>query len=642
MCGIGGIISLSNEKKIDIDFLGKMTELVKHRGPDDMGMALISSQFTDKRPAPIECRTIDELRGRNNDLSNYNIGLGHRRLSIIDLSSKGHQPMSNEDRSLWIVHNGEIYNYIEIRQELIAKGYTFTSNTDTEVILYSYKEWGIDCLNAFNGMWAFAVWDCKKKTLFCSRDRFGIKPFYYYLNSEVFIFASEIKQILAYDTYEKKPNDRLIYDFLAIGLEDHTSETFFKDIYQLKGGEYALLDFKNKTFHKDRFYDLGKIQTMAGDESNYYQSFRDLFFDSVDIRLRSDVPVGSCLSGGLDSSAVVCTVAEILKRKETYQALETFTACWENEEIDERKYAEKIVAYSGTKGNNIFPSSEELHQDLSELMWHQEEPFGSLSIFAQWSVMKAARKRGIPVLLDGQGGDEVFLGYERYYAWFFMDLLKQGRFRKFIDELKKGSKNSKLTVAEIMQYYIYFTFNRVRALRLKSNAKKYMNEDFIRNYNLLHELTIFKYAKSTVDLQRIEIQETQLSHLLKYADRNSMAFSIETRLPFLDYRLVEFALSVPSELKIRNGWTKNIVREGMKEIVPEGIRKRKNKIGFNAPQAFLLEPLLPILLPAIEKESITETYINKRWLLDKINNNDINDLIVWKILCLGLWLNEFF
>jgi len=641
MCGIAGILNL-NREKIDVEFLTEITELVKHRGPDGMGMVLISSQFINNGPKPIEFRTHDGFREANRDLSNYNIGLGHRRLSIIDLSDKGHQPMGNEDGSLWIVHNGEIYNYIEIRRELISRGYKFKSNTDTEVILNSYKEWGIDCLNKFNGMWAFAILDYRKKILFCSRDRFGIKPFYYFLNNDVFIFASEIKQILEYEKYEKKPNDKLIYDFLVIGLEDHTNETFFENIYQLKGGEYAILDLQTKKFNKEKFYDLDKIREIDCDESYYYERFRDLFFDSVNIRLRSDVPVGSCLSGGLDSSAIVCTVSEIFKSKGNGNLLETFTACWEDEKIDERKYSEEVVTHTGANGNNIFPSPEELQEDLSRLIWHQEEPFGSLSIFAQWSVMKAARKRGIPVLLDGQGGDEVFLGYERYYAWFFMELLRQLKFRKFIEEVKKGSENSRLNLLEIIQYYLYFNFNKVRALRLRYNVKKYMNKDFIRNYDLLSQLNVFKKAKSAFDLQRIEIQETQLSHLLKYADRNSMAFSIETRLPFLDYRLVEFALSVPTEHKIRNGWTKNIIRKGMKGIIPDSIRKRKNKIGFEVPQAVLLKTVLPILQTNIEKISIIEKYINESWLLNKIKTKDINDRIVWKTLCLGLWFREFF
>lgn len=641
MCGIAGILNLDN-KAIDTELLIKMTEIVKHRGPDGEGAVLISSNFSNQGRWFFESKTQHELRTGNQDLSNYNIGLAHRRLSIIDLSEKGHQPMSDEDKLLWIVHNGEIYNYIEIRKELTSKGYKFKSNTDTEVILYSYKEWGANCLNKFNGMWAFAIWDSSKKVLFCSRDRFGIKPFYYYLDSDVFIFASEIKQILEYKKYQRKPNEKLIYDFLVIGHEDHTSETFFEGIYQLKGGKFAILDYHTKKFKKERFYDLSNYQGKNRKESDYYEEFKNLFFDSVNLRLRSDVPVGCCLSGGIDSSSVVCTISEIFKTKKDAHNLETFTACWKNEKIDERKYSEEIVAFTGANGNYIFPSSEELQKDLTKLIWHQEEPFSGLSIFAQWSVMKKARERGIPVLLDGQGGDEVFLGYERYYAWFLMSLFKQFKFKRLIKEIKKGSENSKLSLMEMVEYYIYFNFNRIRALHLNNNAKKYMNINFIKNYDTLERIKYFEKVKNIFDLQKTEIQEVQLSHLLKYADRNAMTFAIETRLPFLDHKLVEFALSVAPEYKIRNGWTKNIVREGMKGIIPEKIRKRRNKIGFEVPQEKLLKSLLPGIKANFKNKIMAGNYINSNWFLNKIKNNDISGNAFWKALCLELWLRKFF
>jgi len=641
MCGISGIINLT-KNIMDIELLYKMTELVRYRGPDDMGMVLLSSKYTNDLARPIQFRSPEEFKEGDRAFSDYDIGFGHQRLKIIDLSERGHQPMSNEDGSLWIVHNGEIYNYIEIRRELVLKGYKFRSNTDTEVILNAYQEWGTDCLNKFNGMWAFAIWDNVNKTLFCSRDRFGIKPFYYYLNDNIFIFSSEVKQILEYEKYQKKPNDKMIYDFLVIGLEDHTNETFFEGIYQLRGGEYAVLDFDTKKFNKGRFYDLGGTREIDRDESDYYECFKDLFFDSIDIRLRSDVPVGSCLSGGLDSSAVVCTISEIFKSKGNGDALETFTACWEDEKINERTYSEQVVTYTKAKGNNVFPSHEELQQDLSRLIWHQEEPFGSLSIFAQWSVMKAARKSGIPVLLDGQGGDEVFLGYERYYAWSLMELLKQFRFKRLVEEVRKGAENSKLSLLEIIQYYFYFSFNRIRASRLKKVANAYMNNEFMRGYDVLARLNSFTKAKTLLDTQKNEIQEIQLSHLLKYADRNSMAFSIESRLPFLDYRLVEFGLSVPSEYKIRKGWTKNIIRQGMKGTMPDRIRKRINKIGFEVPQAILLKAILPFAQTGIEKDAMIEKYIDHGWLMNKIKTKDLSEEIVWKALCLELWLREFF
>jgi len=637
MCGIAGIVNFNN-KPISLNTLVKMTEIVKHRGPDDCGIVLFDPTIGNGKTGVIEFKKLG--RGENSRL-NYSVGFGHTRLSILDLSELGHQPMSNTDGSLWIVHNGEIYNYLELRAELISKGYKFSSNTDTEVILNAYKEWGQDCLNKFNGMWAFAIWDRRKSSLFCARDRFGVKPFYYYLDENVFLFVSEIKQILEYKEYRRKPNEKMIYDYLVIGLENHTSETFFNDISQLRGGEFALLNVGNRTFEKKRFYDLSMVCVTNKKEQDGYELFNKLFIDSVSLRLRSDVPVGSCLSGGLDSSAVV-SVGSALLQKRGDKTFNTFTACWENEEIDERKYAEAVIASAGANGNFVYPSSEELVQDLSRLVWHQEEPFGSLSIFAQWSVMKAARDRGITVLLDGQGGDEVFLGYERYYAWFLLELIKKGKLIRFIHELIKSGENSKLTQKEVILFYVYFNFNWVRALRLCRKTKPFMSADFMKSYNLSERLDIFRRIKTVTDLQIHEIQEIQLAHLLRYADRNSMAFSIETRLPFLDYRLVEFALSMQSEYKIRDGWTKNLIREGLKRIIPEDIRKRKNKIGFEAPQAVLMQAILPKLIARIERGSVLGKYFNMDWLMNTLKRNDLNNLTTWKALCLDLWFREFF
>ena len=637
MCGIAGILNFNN-KSINRNTLVKMTGIVKHRGPDDCGIVLLDPTIGECRAGVIDYK---ELGKREDNRSNWSVGFGHTRLSILDLSEQGHQPMENSDGSLWIVHNGEIYNYIEIKTEMMARGYKFRSNTDTEVVLNAYQEWGTDCLNKFNGMWAFAIWDRKKKVLFCARDRFGVKPFYYYLDGNIFIFASEIKQILECEEYKRKPNEKMIYDYLVIGLENHTTETFFKEIYQLRGGEYAIVDLQSRTFKKRRYYDLSKVSKIDRKESDYYAELKELFIDAVNLRLRSDVPVGSCLSGGLDSSVVVSIGSSLLKKKGD-RVFNTFTACWKNQEIDEKKYADAVVAFSGSKGNDVYPSSEELAQDLSKLIWHQEEPFGSLSIFAQWSVMKAARNRGIPVLLDGQGGDEVFLGYERYYAWFLLELIKKGKLVKAVNELMKSRKNSKLTQKEIILFCVYFNFNWVRALRIYRKTKPFMNQDFMKLYNITERLNLFNKIKSVSDLQISEIQQIQLAHLLRYADRNSMAFSIETRLPFLDYRLVEFALSVQSEYKIRDGWTKNLIREGLKQVIPEDIRTRKNKIGFEAPQASLMQAILPNLMPRIERESILRKYFNMDWLMNVLKNGDLNNLTPWKAICLDLWFREFF
>jgi asparagine synthase (glutamine-hydrolysing) len=322
MCGIAGIFNFDG-KPINVESLCKMTKIVAYRGPDDRGIVLFNSKISDGNPCVIKYKNEESwLREAKSSQYSWNVGLGHARLSIIDLSERGHQPMTNTDGSLWVVHNGEIYNYLELRAELISKGYEFRSNSDTEVILNAYQEWGADCLNRFNGMlnrfngmWAFAIWDRRKRSLFCARDRFGVKPFYYYLNNDVFIFASEIKQILECEEYQRNPNEKMIYDYLVIGLENHTSETFFKDIYQLRGGEYAIVDLDSRTFQKKRFYDLSNVCVINRKEGDYYEELKELFIDSVNLRLRSDVPVGSCLSGGLDSSAVVSVGSALLKEK---------------------------------------------------------------------------------------------------------------------------------------------------------------------------------------------------------------------------------------------------------------------------------------------------------------------------------------
>lgn len=636
MCGIAGILNFE-DNPVNQKSLFKMISIINHRGPDDQGVVLFDTSSIDRK-AIFESK---EPFPREENSHNYRVGLGHRRLSIIDLSERGHQPMSNIDGSMWIVYNGEVYNYVELKVELSNKGYNFKSDTDTEVILYAYQEWGVNCLNRFNGMWSFAIWDCKKRELFCARDRFGVKPFYYYYDNDTFIFASEIKQILECENYRRAINEKIIYDYLVIGLLDHTNETFFKNIKQLRGGEYAIVDIYEKTFKINKFYSLSNISLTAPNKSDYYDEFKELFLDSVNLRLRSDVPVGSCLSGGLDSSAVVSTGSMLLKKKNN-GVFNTFTACWIDERINERRFAEMVINSSGANSNFVYPTSNELIQDLSRLVWHQEEPFGSLSMFAQWSVMKAARLNNVPVLLDGQGGDEVCLGYGRYYAWFLMELLKQAKLSKFFREFLKSSENSKLSMTEVALYYFYFNFNRIRASLLKRKVKTFFLKDYLDSHNLLDRLGVYKGINSINNLQINEIHSIELPHLLKYADRNSMAFSIESRLPFLDYRLVEFSLKVPSEYKIRDGWSKNLIREGMKGIIPEEIRLRKNKLGFDVPQSDLVQSILPYVIRNLNKGSILENYCDINVLLDKMKQKDLGNLTIWKALCLDLWYREFF
>jgi len=325
MCGICGILNLDGSL-VKKETLDKMCEVLKHRGPDNKGIYIKN-----------------------------NLGLGHQRLSIIDLSEKANQPFTNETQTHWIVYNGEVYNYLEIRKELEKSGHRFKSQTDTEVILHAYDEWGMDCLKHFNGMWAFCIWDSRKRRIFCARDRAGVKPFYYTFNGQRFGFASEIKALLALDDITPKPNDQIVADYLFAGLLDHTHETFFENIYQLRPGEYLLIEDQRPVFRS--YWDIEPKEVHFSRDEDYAQRFRELLEDSIRLRLRSDVPIGTCLSGGLDSSSIVCLANKLMfdgqsiDPKLVGERQKTFSSCFENHAYDERKFIELVIGRTGAEKN---------------------------------------------------------------------------------------------------------------------------------------------------------------------------------------------------------------------------------------------------------------------------------------------------
>lgn len=631
MCGIAGIFNL-NEKDVDREMIKKMTGIIAHRGPDDEG-------FYVKK----------------------NISLGHRRLSIIDLSDLGHQPMSNEDGSVWITYNGEIYNYLELKKELIKKGYVFKSKTDTEVIVYAYEEWGENCLNMFNGMFAFTIWDEKKQQFFCARDRFGIKPFYYFFDGERFVFASEIKAIVSLPFFKKEPNEKLIYDYLAFGIADHTEETFFKNIKNLEPSHYLVL--KKDRLEIKRYYqlpfneDLGKFERKKCQK--YSQKFLELFEDSIKLRLRSDVSVGSCLSGGLDSSTIVCITDKIFRGKEfdkdtVGKCQKTFSSCFEDERFDERKYIQEVVKNTRVQENFVFPLGEKLWAEIDNLIWHQEEPFGSTSIYAQWSVMKLARENNTKVLLDGQGGDELLAGYLSYFGPYFNQLLINGRILKLLKEILKAKNNSQQSFEELAFYPLkgmgmflpqFFRLFLRKKLLLESN---FINVNFADLYKKRENINVKK--ESRMNLQKTLWQDgvnIGLRSLLRYEDKNSMAFSVETRLPFLDYRVVEYAFSLPACYKIHDGWTKYLLRANLKNPIPEKIRWRRDKMGFVTPEMIWLRNSRDKIKEIFKsKDFRSKDYVNPKLILDKIDsllyNKDIGISELWKFVNLELWLKRFF
>jgi len=642
MCGIAGIYSF--KENVKPDNIKKMTDSLRHRGPDDEGFLGIN--FESKKVYPLMGK---ESRAEGPSIDDFdqpvNLLIGHRRLSILDLSAAGHQPMGNEDGSLWIVHNGEIYNYIEIRKELERLGHSLQSKTDTEVILHAYEEWGTDCLNHFNGMWAFAIIDLKKNRIFCARDRGGEKPFYYFFDGKRFSFASELKALLQIDGWIAEPNEQIVADYLLLGLQDHTSETFFKNIYQLRPAEYLLLEADRIRIQS--YWDIEDKAIHFTHESEYTERFKELLEDAIRIRLRSDVPIGTCLSGGLDSSSIVCLAnqlvfnGQIVDRVLIGEKQKTFSSCFENQAYDERRFIELVIKQTGAERNYAFPCGENLLEVLPKLIWHQDEPFGSTSIYAQWEVMGLAKERSVSVLLDGQGGDELLAGYLPSFYYHFYRLLRNLKLKCLLKEMSGFRKYHKTMLAVILSRWITPRFwNTIgRKLEWADEAfQKRFFRSFPRSLKFENDLNNFLYHC---------FHSTTLPRLLHYEDRNSMAFSIEARLPFLDYRLVEYIFSLPSALKIKEGVTKVILRNAMRGTLPEEVKNRYDKMGFVTPDDVWFRTVL--------KDKIHEVLSSKSFaergyfVVDKVNEvfeeccggkRSIGPTL-WRWVNLELWFRTF-
>lgn len=597
MCGIAGVIDL-NGSRVHRELVLSMTEAVAHRGPDGSG---------------VFCED--------------NVGLGHRRLSIIDLSEAAAQPMFYKDRFV-MVYNGEVYNYPEIKSELVAIGHTFNTGSDSEVILAAYLQWGKDCVNHFNGMWAFAIYDRMNKTVFCSRDRFGVKPFYYSLQNNILHFGSEIKQLLKTGMVPKV-NRKVLADYLVLGLEEHNDETFFEGIRRLLPGHHLTIHAGEKSFKIEKYYSLKPNYSIAGLELDAaVDAYRDELKRSVRYRLRSDVKVGTCLSGGLDSS-VIAGIAASGYLPGDQSGFNAFTAASVDTANDETTYAKQVVDHAGLNWHITRPDSSLFREVIDEVIATQEEPFGSPSVFMQYFVMQEARKQGCPVLLDGQGGDETLLGYQRYYPAYLKGLPLTSRF----NALMKSSQNSGLSVPKLIQTYYYFTHAglRIKRQRLRSG---FLSKDIL---DAVSEDVVKEIAHASSDItamQILELTKTQLPHLLRYEDKNSMRFSIETRLPFLDYKLVELALGINNSFKIKEGYTKYLLRKAGAGFVPESILWRKNKIGFEAPSAVWLKD-----------ESFMYEAIGKSAMLNSIFKSGvpsgIDKTILWRLYNVAKWEEVF-
>ena len=565
MCGIAGIVS---PRGIDVASLVAMTQMISYRGPDGFGFAF-ADFGRENRVEVIHNQVPASLGGR------HVIGLGNRRLAILDVSAAGNQPMQSADGDLTITYNGEIYNYKEIRGELVRLGCRFQTQTDTEVILRSYQAWGQECVRKFNGMWAFAIWDRKRQILFCSRDRFGVKPFYFAEFDGAFYFASEIKQILRASAVSRTANLRTATLFLEWGLLDSSSATFFDGIYQLPGGHHLVVSpAVSLKPQVSRYWELKTDPELDLSDADAEQQYSDLFRNAVEIRLRSDVPLGVALSGGLDSSSVLCQAKTIVPDSQ----FQTFSACFEEKELDEREYIEAALSMTGSLGNATFPAESSFWKNLHSMIYHQDEPVGSPAVFPQWCVMAESRAKGVPVILGGQGGDESLCGYQKYHFFHLSHLLSHANpsfLRESFHWLRQGTKSYRNPGAVLRYLPSRFApnsslINRVGQPVLTQERRNTRPQ--------------IGHARTIAERQKIDLIYSSIPALLHHEDRTSMAHSVESRLPFLDYRLVEFSLQCRTSLKLRNGWTKWLLRQSLAGVLPEKIRLRKTKLGFNTPE----------------------------------------------------------
>lgn len=664
MCGICGIWNRDG-RPIDLAALGAMTSALRHRGPDDEGYLLVDTRSGravlcgGENTAPeLALQPLSRYMGEPFDLA-----LGFRRLSILDLSPAGHQPMSSRDGRYWVVFNGEVYNYLELRGTLSGMGYSFKTGCDTEVILAAYDAWGPDCLRRFNGMWGLAIWDNRERRLFVSRDRLGVKPFYVAEGGEgnQFAFASEIKGLIASGLEPFRPSQTAIARFIAQGgyLSHLAGETFFEGVREFPAAHYSLISADSAC--ERRFWSLPprseESHTFSG-AATVFRQYSELFTDSVRLRLRADVPVGTCLSGGLDSSSIVATAGRLMQSEHAVSLerlgdhQQTFSAIYDTEgRWNERVYIDRVVDATRAAGNYVYPTADRLWADLERLVWHQDEPFQSTSIFAQWCVMSLAHERGVTVLLDGQGADEVLGGY-RPYAILLGELLRSARLLRAVRELHSIHDVSGSAPLKLLARAVGWQLPRPLITLLRESRVKAA----VSSSGLLPEVEQSLFAAHTEGagepylahrnlhdhLARITLEDS-LPNLLRHEDRNSMAFSIESRVPFLDYRLVEYAFTQAAPYRLHKGWTKWIQRKAVQKLLPSEVVWRRDKVGFETPEQQWFREGREHILSILNEETSAGDYLDMAavrreapTLLDKGETGK-----VWRWVNLVVWLRCF-
>lgn len=620
MCGILGGYFQNPSNNIKRKFEHELSKL-SHRGPDDRGCETFA--LSDKTE----------------------VILGHTRLSIIDLSEAGHQPMSTEDGSISIVFNGEIYNYIELREEITNHEYQFNTRTDTEVLLKAYHLWGAGCLKKLTGMFALCIYDKSKQTLIIARDAFGIKPLFYTQTKEGFLFSSELNPILGLVESKPKPNYQVAFEYIVHGNYDDSENTFFKNIKHLRPASYIEFDLTNAVLSEPTTWWSPKTKennAVSFEEAS--RRVKELFVDSVKIHLRSDVPVGVTLSGGIDSSAVVCTMRHL----DPNIPIHTFSYIAAGSEKTEEKWVDFVNDNTNSVGHKVSATPEELMRDLGNLIYSQGEPFGTTSIYAQYRVFKLANQQDITVTLDGQGADELLAGYDGYPGERLVSLFELGHYMKAF----LFAKNWSTWPGRKRGYSWLYLGRKILPSSLYKISRRILGRNFEPKWLNMTKLKTLgievdenrpfmsnKYKGRRVVEQLSEsIKNRGLPSLLRHGDRNSMKFSIESRVPFLTTSLVDYLFTLPENYLISDsGETKSVFKHAMRGIVPKTILERKDKIGFDVDSTTwkhtYIEELKKINIDSLANFINIEKFVYEA--------SSANESLCWRVLNYVKWYELF-
>lgn len=659
MCGISGIIDFgTSETRYSLPaMLHKMTNSLAHRGPDDEGYLLFYPDGGET--VAYGDATHASLKGKGVHIGSANTqamaGLGHRRLAIIDSRPAGHQPMTSADGRFTIVYNGEVYNFQDLRLQLIKHGYTFTTDTDTEVLLACYAHWGDFMTKYLEGMWAFVIYDREKKILFGSRDRFGVKPLYYTITNHYFAFASEAKALVGLPFIDAKVFRPAAFEYLVNGKLEYESQSLFVDVNEVASATSFHFRLEEKVYKSWTHYNLGYKPDLGSFDAEKFKhhshKVRKSVTTAIKDRLVGDAPVGVFLSGGVDSSAIACLLNKVIKETPNANVgsqIKAFTAGYDDRKLDESRYAKRVVEQIGADWHRIVPKGDQFIHRLEEMAYAQDFPVLGTGTFSHYLLMEKASKEGIKVVLDGVGGDELFSGYRHHFNIYMRDLWREGAYGQYLANLLAANTSfaSRGSLLRARGRQLYFAFAEKYRKSLISQETvweyQYLRPEFWGRYKKKFDISTLKNLNATM---HSEFTDYKLKYMLRNADRNAMHFGVENRVPFVDnHRLVEYLFNLPIAYKIRYAQSKILLRSALGNTLPREILFRRDKKGFEGPDArWLMEQKGPLL--EYMSHEMRDLYdvkaIQKDW--NKIVSRAHSDGTqrIWRLIFFAAWRKAY-